>query len=468
MQYDVFISYSRKDYVDESGNVIKGSIVEKIKNLLKDNGISYWFDEDGINSGDEFAHLIANSIKNSKVLIFVSSENSNKSEWTRKEIATAISYKKKIIPFKYDDAPYDDSINFYISDFDYIAYNNEEKSFKRLVSSIKQYLEHEAVAANRQKIEKLETEQKVLEEKCNETVDKINNIEKEICKLDKNRKERLLEHLSYEKKDEAANLQARPYKKNGWLIAVMLLVLAYAVIISVMNFGNGAAEEEIQTVVEKVEPVVTLPEEKKVEAKPVKKELKDITVKVNGVSFDMIAVKGNGKIGDFLIGKFEVTQGLWKAVMGNTISQQRDKLDPSFKLRGEGDNMPMYYINWNDCQEFVKNLNSLTGKKFRMPSEAEWEYAANGGVKGGVVPQGWNENNSKGVTHLVGGKEPNALGLYDMSGNVSEWCKDKKGYEHVVKGGGWASSTENCKVTSRSYLDEMIRSDETGLRLVMD
>ena len=336
------------------------------------------------------------------------------------------------------------------------------------MSSIKQYLEHEAVAVNRQKIEKLEAEQNALEEKCNETVDKINSIEKEICKLDKNRKERLLEHLSYEKKDEAANLQARPYKKNGWLIAAMLLVLAYAVIISVMNFGNGAAEEEIQTVVEKVEPVVTQPEEKKVEAKPVKKELKDITVKVNGVSFDMIAVKGNGKIGDFLIGKFEVTQGLWKAVMGNTISQQRDKLDPSFKLRGEGDNMPMYYINWNDCQEFVKNLNSLTGKKFRMPSEAEWEYAAKGGVKGGVVPQGWNENNSKGVTHLVGGKEPNALGLYDMSGNVSEWCKDKKGYEHVVKGGGWASSTENCKVTSRSYLDEMIRSDETGLRLVMD
>lgn len=468
MQYDVFISYSRKDYVDESGDVIKGNIIEKIKNLLKDNGISFWIDEDGINSGDEFAHLIANSIKNSKILIFVSSENSNKSEWTRKEIATAISYKKKIIPFKCDDAPYDDSINFYISDFDYIAYHNEEKSFKRLVSSIKQHLDHEAVEVNKQKIEKFEAEQKVLEEKCNDTIDKINNIEKEICKLDKNRKERLLEHLSYEINDVTANMQAKPYKKNGWIYVVLLLVLAYAVIVSVMRFGNGATEEEMHTVVEEVEPVVTQPEEKKTETKPIKKELKNITVKVNGVSLDMIAVKGNEKISDFLIGKFEVTQGLWKAVMGTTISQQRDKIDTSFKLRGEGDNMPMYYINWNDCQDFIKKLNSMTGKKFRMPSEAEWEYAAKGGVKGGVAVQGWYEDNSNGGTHLVGSREPNVLGLYDMIGNVSEWCRDKKGYEHVVKGGCWASSIEYCKVTSRSYLDEMIRNDETGLRLVMD
>lgn len=468
MQYDVFISYSRKDYVDESGNVINGNIVEKIKNLLKDNGISYWFDEDGINSGDEFAHLIANSIKNSKVFIFVSSENSNKSEWTRKEIATAISYKKKIIPFKYDDAPYDDSINFYISDFDYISYNNEQKSFKRLVSSIKQYLEHEAVAANKQKIEKLEAEQKMLEEKCNETVDKINSIEKEICRLDKNREEHLIEYINCERKYETDNLQAKPYVKNGWFIAVSLLILAYAIVISVMKFGDSAKEEDIQTVVESFEPIITQPEEKKVEAKPVKKDLKDITIKVNGVSFDMIAVKGNGNIGDFHIGKLEVTQGLWDAVMGTTISQQRDKLDPSFKLRGEGDNIPMYYINWDDCQEFIKKLNSLTGRKFRMPSEAEWEYAAMGGSKGDVVPQGWNEGNSNGRTHIVGSKEPNVIGLYDMKGNVSEWCSDKKGYEHVVKGGCWSSSTENCKVTSRSYLDEMIRNDETGLRLVMD
>ena len=90
MQYDVFISYSRKDYLDDNGNIIYGNIVSKIKDSLKKNGITYWIDEDGINSGDDFARLIVKSIKDSKLLLFVSRENSNNSEWTRKEIASAV------------------------------------------------------------------------------------------------------------------------------------------------------------------------------------------------------------------------------------------------------------------------------------------------------------------------------------------------------------------------------------------
>ena len=140
-----------------------------------------------------------------------------------------------------------------------------------------------------------------------------------------------------------------------------------------------ATEQKIEQKVEakteqKVEPKAEpkAAEPAKQESKPVKKDLKDMTVTVKGIDIEMVAVKGNGKVGDFLIGKYEVTQGLWKAVMGKSVQQQRDMLDPSFKLRGEGDNMPMYYVNWEDCQSFIKKLNSLTLKLINHVFPSLW------------------------------------------------------------------------------------------------
>ena len=128
---------------------------------------------------------------------------------------------------------------------------------------------------------------------------------------------------------------------------------------------------------------------------------------------------------DYYIGKYEVTQALWQAVMGNNPS--------NFK----GDNLPVEQVSWNDCQDFLSKLNRLTGKKFRLPTEAEWEYAARGGNKSrgyqysgsnNLSDVAWNYNNSGKKTHAVGTKQPNELGIYDMSGNVWEWCQDR--YDH--------------------------------------
>jgi len=140
-------------------------------------------------------------------------------------------------------------------------------------------------------------------------------------------------------------------------------------------------------------------------------------------------------LSNFSIGKYPITQGQWTAVMGTTPRQLCSYTDKRCQpsVVGEGNNYPMYYVSWHDVQEFIKKLNEITSKNYRLPTEAEWEYAARGGNKsrgyefsGSNDPEevSWNENNSGRATHPVGKKRPNELGIYDMSGNVKEWCWD--------------------------------------------
>ena len=204
-------------------------------------------------------------------------------------------------------------------------------------------------------------------------------------------------------------------------------------------------------------------------------------------------------VSDYYIGKYEVTQGLWKKVMGNNPSQ----------FINCGDDCPVENVSWNDCQEFISKLNQLTGKRFRLPTEAEWEYAARGGreVARNVQLQtkyagsnalgevAWYEQNSdvnypggyeykgrKKGTHTVGTKKPNALGIYDMSGNVWEWCNDwfgdyssggvsnpkgaSTGSHRVIRGGSWYRDSSDDRVSYRYYIIPGKRYYSCGLRLV--
>ena len=239
----------------------------------------------------------------------------------------------------------------------------------------------------------------------------------------------------------------------------------------------------------------------------------DRTFTVNGVSFKMVFVKGgsmylgctvgsgecnddeipshNVTLTDYYMGETEVTQALWKAVMGYNNNPSNWK----------GNQLPVEWVGWKDCQEFVVRLNSLLssqlpqGYRFALPSEAQWEYAARGGQKssGGVYAGsrnlsfvGWYDDNSDARTHEVKQKAPNELGLYDMSGNVNEWCEDRYsetfysdnrnwidplnsylGYERVSRGGSWNYREDYCCVSFRDYNSPNFCNYNLGFRLAL-
>lgn len=198
MKYDVFISYSRKDYIDENKQIIPGNIISQIKELFDANSITYWFDEDGVFSGDAFAPIIARNIKSSSIFLFISSENSNASEWTSNEIATAHAYKKKIIPVRYDDSVYNDSVILYIARLDYIEYkNNPKKALARLLSSVQGYLKEENERVEREKQE--EERRRNAEISRQERIAKLNSLRERIENLENRKFELEKDILTQEK-----------------------------------------------------------------------------------------------------------------------------------------------------------------------------------------------------------------------------------------------------------------------------
>lgn len=229
-----------------------------------------------------------------------------------------------------------------------------------------------------------------------------------------------------------------------------------------------------------------------------------ITITVNGVSFDMVKVEAGSFImgctseqggdcydfekpyhrvtisSDYYIGKYEVTQELWEAVMVTNPSKWK-----AF-------DRPVEKVSWNDAQEFCAELSRMTGRRFRLPTEAEWEYAARGGKKttnakysgsSSVAAVAWYADNSGIQTHPVGKLRPNELGIYDMSGNVWEWCQDwygsygsasqtdpvgpGSGSYRVLRGGGLGTYAWDCRVSFRIANDPDYRDDSFGFRLCL-
>jgi len=189
----------------------------------------------------------------------------------------------------------------------------------------------------------------------------------------------------------------------------------------------------------------------------------------NPDGIELVYVEGTGSgimAKSFYIGKYEVTQAQWRAIMGNNPSK--------FK----GDKLPVENVSWNDVKEFITKLNAKTGRKYRLPTESEWEYAARGGNKSqgyeysgsnNTYTVAWYDDNSN-TTRPVGTKDSNELGIYDMSGNVWEWCEDCYNgncSNRVLRGGSWRSAAQHCSVSDRIYRAPGYRYDNVGFRLVI-
>ena len=229
--------------------------------------------------------------------------------------------------------------------------------------------------------------------------------------------------------------------------------------------------------------------------KEVLEKLINNMVNVEGGTFMMGATPEQGKddpdttaypvhqvtLSDYFIGKYEVTQAEWKAVMGKNPS------------RFKWSNLPVEWMPWDDCQKFIEKLNQLTGLQFSLPTEAQWEYAARGGNKSqgykysgsnSVEDVAWYDGNSSDKTHQVGTKLPNELGLYDMSGNVCEWCSDRygdyssssqtnptgpaSGSHRVYRGGSRYTTARPCRVSYRGFATPDGRYNDHGFRLVCE
>ncbi|MCC5946726.1 MAG: SUMF1/EgtB/PvdO family nonheme iron enzyme [Bernardetiaceae bacterium] len=229
----------------------------------------------------------------------------------------------------------------------------------------------------------------------------------------------------------------------------------------------------------------------------------DTTILINGVSFDLVFVKGgtfvmgcqegrdtncnndekptrNIKLSNFYIGKYEITQKQWEAIMGKIPNHSKPCTD-----------CPVEFISWKDVQSFIEKINQLTALQFALPTEAQWEYAARGGEKSkayqyagsnDIDKVAWYFSNADKKTQPVGQKEPNELGIYDMTGNVAEWCADsyapygkdqnthnpkvsQEGADYIVRGGGRNSYPAKCRITNRSKKIMAAKFPSLGFRI---
>ncbi len=315
--------------------------------------------------------------------------------------------------------------------------------------------------------------------------------------------EALWRYVSKVQKLEAYNLYRNKYPQGKYILdaieklddvyfAEAKTLNDYKLYLKVFGDEGNHAREAHQRIDEFLVPIIlrnpskdtTISQEPRIETPRLSFEPEMVfveggTFKMGSNDYDSEKPIHDVTLSDFYIGKYPVTQAQWHAVMGENPSHFKGC-----------DDCPVENVSWDDVQEFIKKLNDRTGKNYRLPTEAEWEYAARGGNKSkgykyagsdNLDEVGWYNGNAGSKTHPVGQKKPNELGIYDMSGNVWEWCADwygaypsepqtnptgpAKGTDRVVRGGSWVDFDNFCRVSYRFRYNFDFRNLNIGFRL---
>lgn len=516
-KYDVFISYSSKDQ----------KIVEGMCHYLEERNLRCFVAYRDVPKGGYWGKYISPAIKKSKVFIYVHTSTANESEDTTREIVLALKCKLIVIPFRVEDIEYRDDKEYNLTNLNWLdAFPEEPESyFGNLYDIVK--------------VNFPEREIKNKDDKSNEATVESESIKCPHCSGEHNIGATFCENTGKKLKNACTNKSCSEY--NKYVLpgnAKFCLICGQPIVNDTDKLEQKCKQlnNEIEHLKSKISLLEKEKQEKCTECKnkqqeelknqqqrfaeqeekykneisSLKKELKsrideieklkekEITnsFTINGVSFTMILVQGGTyqmgtfpddidaydderpchieTVGNFMIGETQVTQELWQAVMGNNPSSYIGDMQ-----------RPVDHVSWDDCHVFIGKLNELTGWNFRLPTEAEWEYAARGGNRSkGYKYSGsneadavaWYKDNSDLTTHHVKTKQPNELGIYDMSGNVWEWCQDKwyddydsprNSIDRVLRGGSLDSSLRSVRVPCRLHFCPDYRININGLRLAL-
>jgi formylglycine-generating enzyme required for sulfatase activity len=483
MVQHTFISYSRQDE----------EFALKLARDLRQGGANIWMDQFDIEAGEDWDIAVEKALYTCGSFLLILSPASVESKDVRDELNVALTQKKRIIPVLHEacERP------LRIHRMNYIDFTGEYRhGLARLLKALKvsptpsqavkksrpePQVEQPKAAAEEQRKEQEELTRRAEEEKRRQE-------QTELARQaagEKLRKEQETVPQQKTKQPEAIPRKAPVEKSRGpkkiFLgIALVTIIIITSVFIIKNISSNSGPQHNI----------------------PVKDSSQTTAASLNGLfSLDNFAEipAGSFQMGSengyddekplhtvritksFYLGKHEVTREQWESVMGN---------NPSYF---KGKNLPVEQVSWNDVRKFLDRLNQQTGREiFRLPTEAEWEYACRAGTTadyaGNLDDMAWYDSNSGGKTHPVGTKQPNEWGLYDMHGNVYEWCADwygetyydeckKKGIVEdpagpesgsfrVLRGGAWYSNAQGCRSADRYNDSPGPRNDYIGFRLV--
>jgi formylglycine-generating enzyme required for sulfatase activity len=511
MSYDIFLSYRRED-ADGHSNV---ATARTFKLEFERHEYNVFFDYSEC-TDEHFSDKILPAIRTCRYFVLVLTKGclercKEKGDWLRREIEEALTFHRKIIPISPDDNHFDvwpaglpesikelsarDGLQITTIHMDRVF----EANMELLISDRMDPVNNKQRALPRNRVAQGGMQQEMKHPNLKVTVDLgcVLYIDGEeygtlvpgrLQKIPLQEGEYMLRFESVENEMDFAEMEFNMPDKDK-LYRVDLLQIK-------QDREQREREERERKEMERQEKERKEREERERKEREARGEfevkgVKFKMVKVEGGAFTMGATAEQGSdawdgekpahqvtLSDYYIGETQVTQALWKSVMGN---------NPSY---WKGDNLPVERVSWEDAQEFIQKLIQETGRTFRLPAEAEWEYAARGGKKSkGYKYSGSNSidevawySNSGGKTHSVKAKKANELGLYDMSGNVFEWCNDwygkyssdaqtnpqgpDEGSRRVLRGGGWRSIAGNCRVSYR-FISSRDHDNNVGFRLVM-